>query len=352
MLPALTILIPLIATLLAANTTVAASMDEWKVLHPLVVVGQNQTFQEVAPPLLGLFCVYVFSNYLAFAAQQHMLDSVMVDETTALFLQGIVKWGSLVIAGSVILRALGFQTSALEMILGGSGVALAFASQQLLKNFAAGCMILLLRPFQVGDRIQTGSVEGTVISVGLLETVILTNAGVRIWYDNGSVKETFLRNLSQHGMRRIECDVTVSPKADVKATRTALEQAIEPFQELWKQEGTHASAAEEAKPSDVPQGPRTVREAILQQYPELLSMLAGTLAAKQKWKATATCSKVAKAGPGCIGCSGANNRGIEWCAYIWVPHSEFDSTVGAVKEAMLSKLQEQGIEIAVLGHRA
>eukprot|EP00961_Rhodomonas_salina_P276393 3734079-Rhodomonas_salina.1 len=130
MLPALTILIPLIATLLAANTTVAASMDEWKVLHPLVVVGQNQTFQEVAPPLLGLFCVYVFSrhifhrftqsaeswhavssNYLAFAAQQHMLDSVMVDETTALFLQGIVKWGSLVIAGSVILRALGFQTS-------------------------------------------------------------------------------------------------------------------------------------------------------------------------------------------------------------------------------------------------
>lgn len=104
-----------------------------------------------------------------------------------------------------------------------------------------------------------------MISVGLLETVILTNAGVRIWYDNGSVKETFLRNLSQHGMRRIECDVTVSPKADVKATRTALEQAIEPFQELWKQEGTHASAAEEAKPSDVPQGPRTVREAILQQ---------------------------------------------------------------------------------------
>eukprot|EP00961_Rhodomonas_salina_P055437 745079-Rhodomonas_salina.1 len=55
------------------------------------------------------------SNWLAFAAQRRMLDFFMVDETTALFLQGLVKWGSLAIAISVIIRAMGYKTAGIVM---------------------------------------------------------------------------------------------------------------------------------------------------------------------------------------------------------------------------------------------
>lgn len=68
------------------------------------------------------------------------------------------------------------------------------------------------------------------MSVGILETLLLTDGGIRIWYANASIKETYLQNLSQHGMRRIEVGITVSVKADVAETRKALEDAIEPFQ--------------------------------------------------------------------------------------------------------------------------
>eukprot|EP00961_Rhodomonas_salina_P139010 1870556-Rhodomonas_salina.1 len=243
------------APLLSLATSKYTSMvaRQFLELHPILEVMTDQRSRDIVVPLLYILCGYVISNTLAWAAQRKLLNSWLVDETTALFIEGCVKWGSLAIAASVIMRMLGWQSVVgLDTLLASSGVALAFALQQRLQNLGSGFMILRFRPFQVGDRIQAGPITGTVMSVGIMETLLLTDSGIRVWYPNALIKDTFLQNHTQHGMRRIEVCITVSVKANVAKTRKALEDAIEPFQDLWK-EGSRGTTGLGPTPPGLPE---------------------------------------------------------------------------------------------------
>mmetsp|Transcript_12227 Transcript_12227/g.29188 ORF Transcript_12227/g.29188 Transcript_12227/m.29188 type:complete len:567 (-) Transcript_12227:214-1914(-) len=366
---ALFVVAPIVSLVATSKYTSVLAHDLFE-FHPILNILSDQKSRDFVIPLTYVLGGYVLSNYLAFAAQRRLLDSWMVDETTALFLEGFVKWGSLTIAASVVLRALGFQTAGLDTLLASSGVAVAFASQQLLKNLASGFMILLFRPFQVGDRIQAGPITGTVMSVGILETLLLTDGGIRIWYANASIKETYLQNLSQHGMRRIEVGITVSVKADVAETRKALEDAIEPFQDLWK-EGVGATAGLGPLPPGLPQlkeptaKPRlSVGQAIVNKYrgaikaldlngdgkvtaSEIVKAVSGDVIKKIAGDTHPNKPQVAQAKRGYVYCNAGTDIGIQWFAHLWVPAAKHDIQYVLVVESIVQTLQERGIDVAV-----
>jgi len=335
----------------------------------VLALAQTKRGHELVLPLLFIVGGWVFSNWLAFAAQRRMLDFFMVDETTALFLQGLVKWGSLAIAISVIIRAMGYKTAGLDALLASSGVAIAFASQTVLKNFAAGLIILLFRPFQVGDRIKLGDVEGTVTAIGILETQVITDAGVRITYSNGTIKENSLENLTMHGMRRVEVPVTVVASADAIKTRQVIEEAVEPFMDLWTKQPVHARAPRLAKQPNRTKSigelvlGRSAIQIIMNKYrkavsvldrngdgvvsgSELLGALSGDLLKRIAGDVSSGGSRFAKARRGYVICVGASELGIRWYAHMWVPSNDHDGTFVGASEAIIKALQANGIKIA------
>ncbi|MET0172413.1 MAG: mechanosensitive ion channel domain-containing protein, partial [Agrobacterium vaccinii] len=92
------------------------------------------------------------------------------DETLARFFSGIVRYVVLILVLVMVLGQFGVQTASILAALGAAGLAVGLALQGTLQNIAAGIMLLVLRPFRVGEYIETSAVTGTVVEIGLFAT--------------------------------------------------------------------------------------------------------------------------------------------------------------------------------------
>jgi small conductance mechanosensitive channel len=129
---------------------------------------------------------------------------------------GIVIW----LIGSVAaLSAMGIETTSLVAVIGAAGLAVGLALQNSLSHFAAGILLISLRPFEVGDSIDGGGVSGTVESIGLFSTTVVTADHVRITIPNSNLFSGILRNQTALGTRRVDIklnigDLPVQPTLD------------------------------------------------------------------------------------------------------------------------------------------
>ena len=112
------------------------------------------------------------------------------------------------------------------MVLAAAGFAIGLAFQGTLSNFAAGVLMLVFRPFKVGDVITAGGVTGKVNEIDLFTTTLDTPDNRRIIVPNSSIAGGTIENVSYHTHRRIEVLVGIEYKADLQATRDALERAV------------------------------------------------------------------------------------------------------------------------------
>lgn len=104
---------------------------------------------------------------------------------------------------------LGIKTTSFVAVIGTVTLAFSLAMQNTLSNFAGGTLILLLKPFKVGDYISTSSGEGTVESIGLVYTTLLTTDNRVITIPNSSVSSAPLTNLTRTGKRRLIINVGI-----------------------------------------------------------------------------------------------------------------------------------------------
>jgi small conductance mechanosensitive channel len=130
------------------------------------------------------------------------------------------------------LEQINFNVGAFVLALGIVGFTIGFALQDISKNFVAGLLLLLQRPFQIGDAIEVKGYTGTVHEISLRATVIKTFDGLRVYIPNADVYASPLTNFSQATQRRIGLRVGVAYDTDLEqATRVAL-QAIRDVPEL------------------------------------------------------------------------------------------------------------------------
>ncbi|EKX49075.1 hypothetical protein GUITHDRAFT_105159 [Guillardia theta CCMP2712] len=132
-------------------------------------------------------------------------------------------------AGSVILKAMGVEAVGLDALLASAGIAAGFASQKILQNLAAGVILLLFRPFKVGDKICVNNVMGWVTKIMLFETTLLTDDRRKISMPNHEIYSGYIDNLTAGGMRRVQVAMLVAGSSDIAGTRKALEEAIAKF---------------------------------------------------------------------------------------------------------------------------
>ncbi|MCI5071886.1 mechanosensitive ion channel [bacterium] len=155
-----------------------------------------------------------------------VLGRTAIDLTITKFIASIVRY---LVLGLILLSCLnvfGIKTTSIAAMLGAAGLAVGLALQGTLSNLAAGFMLLLFRPFKVGDFIEAGGESGTVEEIQIFSTVLRNISNVKITVPNSNVFGSTIKNYAGFETRRVDVEVGVSYTADMDATRKALEEAI------------------------------------------------------------------------------------------------------------------------------
>jgi small conductance mechanosensitive channel len=133
-----------------------------------------------------------------------VLSKRNVDETLTGFFASLVKYLILVIVFIAVLNQFGVATTSIIATLGAAALAVGLALQGTLSHFAAGVMILIFRPFKVGQYVEAGGIGGTVKQVNLFVTELATPDNVQILVPNGKVWGGVVKNFSFHETRRVD----------------------------------------------------------------------------------------------------------------------------------------------------
>lgn len=144
---------------------------------------------------------------------------------------GIALYVLLVITVAMIL---GVPTTSFLTVLASLGVAIGLAVQGAFSNFAGGIMILLFRPFKVGDFIEAAGETGTVVDISVVYTVVLTLDNKRVTIPNGSLTNSVIKNYSAEPLRRVDMTFNASYKNDVDEVKEIITVVVKSHSKVLK----------------------------------------------------------------------------------------------------------------------
>ena len=190
-------------------------------IHALIETGISFGL-EIAAAL----AILVLGWWLAGRVQKLILRTLdrlpRMDTTLKPFISSVARYAIIAITLVAVLARLGIQTTSIIAVLGAAGLAIGLALQGTLQNIAAGIMLLLLRPFKVGDYIDAGGIAGTVDEIGLFTTDMTTYDGVYRSVPNASLWNTSILNYSRLPTRRMDIPVGIAYEDDVEKAMTLL----------------------------------------------------------------------------------------------------------------------------------
>ncbi len=157
-----------------------------------------------------------------------------MDETLEKFLSNLVRTLLLVLLIIAILGQLGIDTASFAAILAAAGLAVGLALQGSLSNFAGGVLIMLFKPFKVGDLIEAQGEIGVVSEIQIFTTKITTPGNKLVILPNGALSNGNIKNYTELGLLRVDLTIGVSYDADIKATKDALMRAMESQEKVLK----------------------------------------------------------------------------------------------------------------------
>ncbi|MGF1641465.1 MAG: mechanosensitive ion channel family protein [Rhodospirillales bacterium] len=149
-----------------------------------------------------------------------------MDVTLRHFLASLVRYVILIFVVLAVLAQFGVQTASLIAIFGAAGLAVGLALQGTLSNLAAGVMLLLFRPFRVGQFVQAGGHAGTVRAIDLFVTELATPDNVQILIPNGQIWGAPISNFSFHDSRRVEFRIGIDYRDDIDTAFGVLAEVI------------------------------------------------------------------------------------------------------------------------------
>ena len=170
---------------------------------------------------IGLRLIKLFGRAL-----ERGLESRSVEPTLRRFTISLVSIGLKILLFVTAIQMMGVQTTSFVAIIGAAGLAIGLALQGTLSNFAGGVLVLLFKPYKVGDRIETQGVVGVVQSIQIFTTVLLTVDNKTVIVPNGASANGIITNHSAHGNVRVDCVLAVERNADVVKAREVLMQVM------------------------------------------------------------------------------------------------------------------------------
>ncbi len=154
------------------------------------------------------------------------MQSRKVDKILESFACNLVYWVLMIFVIIATINHIGVQTTSLIAIMGAAGLAIGLALQGSLANFAAGVLIVMFRPYRVGDFIEAAGISGTVLEVQILTTVLKTGDNKQIIVPNGQIMGSIITNYSANDTRRIEMTIGISYDDDLDKVRSTLQELV------------------------------------------------------------------------------------------------------------------------------
>lgn len=178
--------------------------------------------------ILKVIAIFIIARIIAKTLKRIVVKGLVkakLDQTIAKFFGNIVAWGVMIIAIMAILESFNVRTTGLAAVIAGASLAIGLAFQGSLGNLASGIMLLVFRPFKVGDVISVSGVTGKVEEVELFSTILDTPDNRRLIVPNGAIFGSTLENITHHPTRRVEVAVGTVYHADLDQTRAVLMEA-------------------------------------------------------------------------------------------------------------------------------
>jgi small conductance mechanosensitive channel len=187
--------------------------------------------------VLGAIAVFVVGRWLIGLATR-LIGAAMtrqqLDPTVQRYLVSFITVALNIILVVAILGYFGVETTSFAALVAGAGVAIGAAWSGLLGNFAAGIFLLVLRPYQVGEYVMIGGIEGTVMELGLFGTTLTTPDNVKTIVGNGKIMGGDIKNYSANPYRRVELVAQLAGSADAHKAIALLKEGVSKVQNISK----------------------------------------------------------------------------------------------------------------------
>ena len=163
---------------------------------------------------------------LMVGAMRKVMQKQEVDKTLETFVCNLVRMALLVVVIIAAISKLGIQTASFIAIFGAAGLAIGLALQGSLSNFAAGVLIVMFRPYKVGDFVEAAGIAGVVEQVQILTTILRTGDNKQIIVPNSQIMDSIITNYSANDTRRVDMVVGVSYDDDLDKVRSTIEELV------------------------------------------------------------------------------------------------------------------------------
>lgn len=204
---------------------------------------------DVVGAILILVIGWIVAGWAARVTRAAADRANWMDTTLKPLASSIVRYFVLIITVVAVLNQFGVETTSVIAVLGAAGLAIGLALQGTLSNVAAGVMILVLRPFKVGDYVEAGGRAGTIKEVGLFGTELATPDNVFISVPNSAIIGGAITNFSRHGTRRIDIIVGIGYGADIDQAFDVLGKLASADSRVLEDPAVHLSVRELADSS-------------------------------------------------------------------------------------------------------
>jgi small conductance mechanosensitive channel len=179
--------------------------------------------------VIGALAVLVIGRAIARALRKgvsRVLARQEADAALLPFLSGITYWLAIILVLVAVLGLFGIPTASFVAVLGAAGLAVGLALQGTLSNFAAGVMLLIFRPFKLGNLVEVAGVAGKVEEIGIFSTILSTVDNVRVVVPNAEVFGQIIKNYDGNDTRRIDLVIGVAYDDDLALARTTIERTL------------------------------------------------------------------------------------------------------------------------------
>ena len=176
----------------------------------------------VVGAIVILIVGFVIAGWVKKSVRSALSKLRRVDETLRGFFSSLAYYAVVVFTIIAVLSQFGVETTSFIAVLGAAGLAIGLALQGTLSNVAAGVMLLLFRPFKVGDYVEGGGLAGTVKSISLFVTELATPDNVQIIAPNAQLWGSAIKNYSFHATRRVDIAIGIAYEDDVEKALSAI----------------------------------------------------------------------------------------------------------------------------------
>ena len=215
-------------------------------LHALFQQAQG-LFVEYSLKVIAALAIYIIGRMLAKAVAKGILKALKsrnIDDTVASFVHNLTYGALFVFVIVAALSQLGIQTASFITIIGAAGLAVGLALQGSLSNFASGVLMIIFRPFKIGDYVEAGGKAGTVEDIQIFCTQLKTPDNKVIIIPNSAIMDGSIVNYSRKEIRRVDLKIGVGYDAHLPDVKALLIKTVEAHDKVLKDEDIKVAVLE------------------------------------------------------------------------------------------------------------